>query len=45
MAKMIGLGAIDLTMSGGDRAFDREPEEDVGAFDRLGERARRVLMA
>ena len=31
MAKMIGFGAIDWTMSARQRALGREAEEDVGA--------------
>ena len=33
MAKMIGLSAIDLTISVRDRALRRQAEEDVGAFE------------
>ena len=40
MAKMIGLGAMARTMSWRQRALDRQAEEHVGAFQRLGQRAR-----
>ena len=44
MAKMIGFGAIDLTMSWVTAPLTDSPKNDVGALDqRLGQRARRGL--
>ena len=40
MAKMIGFGAIDLTIVLGHRALGGQAEEHVGADQRVGQRAR-----
>ncbi len=45
MAKMIGLGAIDLDHFGRQRALGGKAEEDVGAVHRVGQRARGVSTA
>ena len=39
-AKMIGFAAIDFIMAGVNAAFDREPEDHIGAGECLGQRAR-----
>ena len=44
MAKTIGSGAIERTMSPIDRTLHGEPGENIGADHRFGERAQCCLL-